>query len=73
MHAGAIKGVFHAARVIAAINEPNTVGAVCFERFVFADPQMTDQPNDWWVISQQNSVIPTALIRQQNTLHFCAQ
>ena len=47
MHAGAIKGVFHAARVIAAINEPNTVGAVCFERFVFADPQMTDQPNDW--------------------------
>ncbi len=48
---GTIHGVFHVARVLAAIeamsNEPGAVEALCFERFVFADPQTTNQPNDW--------------------------
>ena len=45
---GSIHGAFHAARVIAAINEEaGALGALCFERFVFADPQTTNQPNDW--------------------------
>jgi hypothetical protein len=44
---GSIHGAFHTARVIAAINEPSALAALCFERFVFADPQTTNQPNDW--------------------------
>jgi hypothetical protein len=44
---GALHGAFHVARVIEAINTPDAFGVLCFERFVFADPPTTNQPNDW--------------------------
>lgn len=44
---GALHGAFHVARVIEAINTPGAFATLCFERFVFANPPTTNQPNDW--------------------------
>ena len=46
MKFGALHGAFHAARVLAAINEPaGAVGALTFETFVFRDPGNAGRPN----------------------------
>lgn len=43
---GALHGAFHAARVLAAINEPaGAVGALTSETFVFRDPGDEDRPS----------------------------
>ena len=46
MKFGALHGAFHAARVLAAINEPpGAVGALTFETFVFRDPGAAGRPD----------------------------
>ena len=54
---GALHGAFHAARVVAAINEPaGVVDALTFETFVFSDPGDAGRPDcpfckdDWCVV-----------------------
>jgi hypothetical protein len=54
---GALHGAFHAARVVAAINEPvGAIDALTFETFVFSDPGDAGRPDcpfckdDWYAV-----------------------
>jgi hypothetical protein len=44
---GSLHGAFHLGRILEAINTPDAFAVLTFERFVFADPPTTNQPNDW--------------------------
>ena len=44
---GALHGAFHAARILAAIEQPGSYGAVTFETFAWRDPPPANYPQDW--------------------------
>jgi hypothetical protein len=45
---GALHGAFHAARILSAINEPGTFGAITMETFVFPLPDDEKSRSDDW-------------------------
>jgi hypothetical protein len=44
---GALHGAFHAGRILGAIEQPGSYGAMTFETFAWRDPPPASYPQDW--------------------------